>query len=52
MRPGLASPEMQAMMKKLGVSPRPGAPADFGAFLARESTKWQTVAKNAGIRIK
>jgi tripartite-type tricarboxylate transporter receptor subunit TctC len=52
LRPGLASPEMQAMMKKLGVIPRPGTPADFGAFLARESTKWQAVAKNAGIRIK
>jgi tripartite-type tricarboxylate transporter receptor subunit TctC len=52
LRPGLASPEMQSMMKKLGVIPRPGTPADFGAFLARESTKWQTVAKNAGIRIK
>jgi tripartite-type tricarboxylate transporter receptor subunit TctC len=52
LRPGLASPEMQTMMKKLGVIPRPGTPADFGAFLARESTKWQTVAKNAGIRIK
>jgi tripartite-type tricarboxylate transporter receptor subunit TctC len=52
LRPGLASPEMQALMKKLGVIPRPGTPADFGAFLARESAKWQTVAKNAGIRIK
>jgi 23S rRNA (cytosine1962-C5)-methyltransferase len=28
------------------------ASADAFAFLARESTKWQTVAKNAGIRIK
>jgi tripartite-type tricarboxylate transporter receptor subunit TctC len=52
LRPGLAAPEMQAMMNKLGVIPRPGTPGDFGAFLARESTKWQTVAKNAGIRIK
>jgi hypothetical protein len=38
-------------MDKLGVIPMPGTPADFGAFLARESTKWQTVAKNAGIKI-
>jgi len=49
--PGLASPEIRAMMDKLGVIPRPGTPADFGAFLARESTKWQGVAKTAGIRI-
>jgi tripartite-type tricarboxylate transporter receptor subunit TctC len=50
--PGLASAEIRAMMDKLGVIPRPGTPADFGAFLARESAKWQTVAKTAGIRIK
>jgi tripartite-type tricarboxylate transporter receptor subunit TctC len=50
--PSLASAEMRAVMDKLGVIPRPGTPADFGAFLARESAKWQTVAKTAGIRIK
>jgi tripartite-type tricarboxylate transporter receptor subunit TctC len=50
--PGLATTEIRAVMDKLGVIPRPGTPADFGAFLARESTKWQTVAKTAGIRIK
>jgi tripartite-type tricarboxylate transporter receptor subunit TctC len=50
--PGLASPEMRAVMDKLGVIPRPGTPADFGAFLKRESEKWQTVAKTAGIKIK
>ncbi|MCC6888022.1 MAG: tripartite tricarboxylate transporter substrate binding protein [Hyphomicrobiales bacterium] len=52
LQPGLATPEMRAMMDKLGVIPRPGTPADFGVFLARESAKWQTVAKAAGIRIK
>jgi tripartite-type tricarboxylate transporter receptor subunit TctC len=50
--PGLASADIRAMMDKLGVVPRPGTPADFGAFLARESAKWQAVAKTAGIRIK
>ncbi|MBX9777744.1 MAG: tripartite tricarboxylate transporter substrate binding protein [Xanthobacteraceae bacterium] len=49
--PGLASAEVRSMMDKLGVIPMPGTPADFGAFLARESTKWQTVAKTAGIKI-
>lgn len=48
---GLASAEMRATMDKLGVIPRPGTPEDFGAFLARESEKWQTVAKRANIRI-
>jgi tripartite-type tricarboxylate transporter receptor subunit TctC len=49
--PGLASVETRSMMDKLGVIPQPGTPADFGAFLARESAKWQAVAKAAGIRI-
>jgi tripartite-type tricarboxylate transporter receptor subunit TctC len=49
--PGLASTEMRTIMDKLGVVPRPGTPADFGTFLARESAKWQAVAKNANIRI-
>jgi tripartite-type tricarboxylate transporter receptor subunit TctC len=48
---GLASPEVRATMEKLGVVPRPGTPEDFGAFLAREAEKWQTVAKRANIRI-
>ena len=48
----LRSAEMNAAMDKLGVIPRPGTPEDFGAFLARESERWQAVAKNANIRIK
>jgi tripartite-type tricarboxylate transporter receptor subunit TctC len=48
---GLATAEVRTIMDKLGVIPMPGTPANFGAFLARESIKWQTVAKNAGIRI-
>jgi tripartite-type tricarboxylate transporter receptor subunit TctC len=47
----LASAEVRATMDKLGVVPRPGTPEDFGAFLAREAEKWQTVAKRANIRI-
>jgi hypothetical protein len=34
-----------------GESPHLGTPADFGSFLARESEKWKTVAKNANVRI-
>jgi tripartite-type tricarboxylate transporter receptor subunit TctC len=48
---GLATAEIRATMDKLGVTPRPGTPADFGAFLVREAEKWQTVAKRANIRI-
>lgn len=51
LRTGLASAEVKATMDKLGVIPRLGTPEDFGAFLVRESKKWQTVAKRANIRI-
>jgi hypothetical protein len=42
---------MGAALAKLGVIPRPGSPADFAAFLARQSEKWRPVAGRAGIRI-
>ena len=49
---GLAGTEMRETMDKLGVIPRPGAPADFGAFLAQETARWRAVADKAGIRIQ
>ncbi len=49
--PRLASTEVCYKMDKLGVLPRPGTPGDFGSFLAGESEKWNTVAKNANIQI-
>jgi tripartite-type tricarboxylate transporter receptor subunit TctC len=48
---GLASADVKATMDKLGVMPRPGTPEDFGAFLARETDRWQMVARRANIRI-
>lgn len=49
---GLRSPEMSAMLEKLGVLQRPGSPEDFAAFLAKENRLWASVAKGAGIRIE
>jgi tripartite-type tricarboxylate transporter receptor subunit TctC len=49
---GLAVPETSELLDKLGVNPRPGAPEDFAAFIARETQKWTMVAKKAGIRVE
>jgi len=47
----LASPEMIEAMKRLGVAPSIGTPADFAAFLADESPKWQEIVQSSGVQI-
>jgi tripartite-type tricarboxylate transporter receptor subunit TctC len=47
----LKSPEVMATLAKLSVDIKPGTPAEFGAFLAKEREKWQGVAKAAHIQI-
>jgi tripartite-type tricarboxylate transporter receptor subunit TctC len=46
---GLATPEMQASLAKLGYQPKPGTPEDFAALLAEEIETWKKAAKAAGI---
>jgi tripartite-type tricarboxylate transporter receptor subunit TctC len=46
---GLATPEMQAGLAKLGYQPRRGTPEDFAALLADEIETWKAAAKAAGI---
>ena len=45
----LAEPEMRVALERLGSEVRPGAPADFAAFLAREKTKWDEVVRQSGV---
>jgi tripartite-type tricarboxylate transporter receptor subunit TctC len=47
----LKSPEVMATLAKLSVDIKPGTPAEFGAFLAKEREKWLAVAKAAHIQI-
>jgi tripartite-type tricarboxylate transporter receptor subunit TctC len=47
----LKAPEVMATLAKLSVDIKPGTPAEFGAFLAKEREKWQGVAKAAHIQI-
>jgi tripartite-type tricarboxylate transporter receptor subunit TctC len=48
---GLAAPEMQETITKLGAVGVPGTAADFAAFIAAQERKWSAVAKSANIRM-
>lgn len=47
---GLANPQLKARLHELGSMPLPGSPADFGKFIADETTKWAKVVKFANIK--
>jgi tripartite-type tricarboxylate transporter receptor subunit TctC len=47
----LKSPELRASLAKFRVEPKPGAPEDFGRFVAAEVQKWSGVIKAAGIKV-
>ena len=48
----IQSPEIVAKFSSLGAIPRSEGPADFGAFLASEDTRWRAVVKASGLRIE
>jgi tripartite-type tricarboxylate transporter receptor subunit TctC len=48
----LNSPQVRAALAKLAVEPRVGSPANFAAFLVRETEKWGAVVRAAKIRIE
>ncbi len=48
----LNAPDVHTALTRLAVEPRPGTPADFAAFVARESEKWRAVVQAAKIRIE
>lgn len=50
LRSALADPNVQARMAGLGATLTPGSPADFGGFIAAETTKWTKVIKTVGIK--
>ena len=49
---GVAAPETQARLARLGAAPMTGTPADFAALIATETPKWAAVVKAAGIKIE
>jgi tripartite-type tricarboxylate transporter receptor subunit TctC len=46
---GLKTPSMRDSLTHFGAVPASGSPADFGAFIASEKTKWGAIAQTAGI---
>jgi tripartite-type tricarboxylate transporter receptor subunit TctC len=46
----MADPAIQARFADLGLTPMPGSPAEFGEFIIRETAKWASVVKFAGIK--
>jgi tripartite-type tricarboxylate transporter receptor subunit TctC len=45
----LAEPEVRVALERLGAEVRPGTPAEFAAFLAREKSKWDEVVRQSGV---
>jgi tripartite-type tricarboxylate transporter receptor subunit TctC len=48
----LAEPEMKKRLTELGGAPLISSPEAFGAMIAAETEKWQTVVKSAGLRVE
>ena len=46
----LKTPEVREALVKLGVEAKPGSPAEFGAFLTHERTKWTAIVRGANIK--
>jgi tripartite-type tricarboxylate transporter receptor subunit TctC len=46
----LAEPDFKARMLELGLQPRGGTPAEFAAFIVRETRKWSEVIRVAGVK--
>ncbi len=49
---GLADPKIKARLAELGATAMPGSPADFGAFIARETEKHRKVIREAKITVR
>jgi tripartite-type tricarboxylate transporter receptor subunit TctC len=47
----LAMPDVHAALERLGAEIRPGSPADFAAFLARQKTQWDEVVRQSGVKM-
>lgn len=47
----IQAPDFQAQLAKMGVTPMPGSPDEFGKFIASETERWAQVVKTSGARI-
>jgi tripartite-type tricarboxylate transporter receptor subunit TctC len=47
----LKAPDMKDLVVRFGSEARVGSPQEFGTFLAGETRKWATIAKQAGVAL-
>jgi tripartite-type tricarboxylate transporter receptor subunit TctC len=45
-------PDVEQRMAELGAAPTPDTPAEFGAFIAAETTKWSKLARDAHVTVE
>ena len=50
MAAALVDKGFQARLSELGAVPMPMSPAEFGQYVADETTKWEKVIKFAGLK--
>ena len=48
----LASPEIQKRLESQGAETLPMSPAEFGAYMNTEMTKWERIVKEGGIKVE
>jgi tripartite-type tricarboxylate transporter receptor subunit TctC len=48
----VAEPQVRAALERLGAEVRPGSPAEFAAFLAKEKNKWDEVVRRSGVKLE
>ncbi len=47
----LAMPDIKDALRKLGQTPEPGTPEEFGAYIEAQTSMWAKVIKDAGIKV-
>jgi tripartite-type tricarboxylate transporter receptor subunit TctC len=48
----MARPDVRAKFQSTGSEPAVGAPAEFGALIRTEGTRWRDVIRRSNIRIE
>ncbi|WP_454726600.1 MULTISPECIES: Bug family tripartite tricarboxylate transporter substrate binding protein [Cupriavidus] len=48
----IAEPETVARMREEGSEPRGGTPAELGAFIKAENTRWGTIVRQSGAKVE
>jgi tripartite-type tricarboxylate transporter receptor subunit TctC len=49
---GIGAAELGTLLTTMSAAPKPGTPAEFGAFIATEVPKWARVVKTSGATLQ